>query len=153
MRRLALALLAFAATIVPAFAYDTPDALLKSLYAPYAQGDSFDWSKWDEAQFRSKALNALFDKDAKEADGEVGRLDFDPYIDGQDYQITELQIGEPYLVGGKAVVRVNFENMGTPEELGYLLVKEGGGWKIDDVWNGSAEYSYDLLDILEAPMP
>lgn len=69
MRRLALALLAFAATIVPAFAYDTPEALLKALYAPYAEGDSFDWSKWDEAKFRSEELNELFDKDAKEADG------------------------------------------------------------------------------------
>lgn len=150
MRHLAFIALALVATPALAQDYSDPEALLQALYAGY--GPAYDYPP-DQAPLRSARLNGLYEADSKEAGGEVGRIDFDPFVNGQDYQITELQIGEPYLVGGKAVVRVNFENMGTPEELGYLLVKESGGWKIDDVWNGSAEYTYDLLDILEAPMP
>ncbi len=86
MRRTALVLMLLALGAAPAFAYDTPKALLTALYAPYLKGDSFDWSKWDETPFRSKALNALFARDTKEAKGEVGRLDFDPYVDGQDFR-------------------------------------------------------------------
>ena len=71
MRRLLLALFAIAVTAFPAFAFDTPDALLKALYTPYSQGTDFDWSKWDEAQFRSKHLNDLFAKDLKEAAEEL----------------------------------------------------------------------------------
>ena len=83
---------------------------------------------------------------------EIGRIDFGPYINGQDYQVSDLVIGEPYLAGGKAVVKVTFRNFDTPQELGFLLVDEDG-WKIYDVWGGSPDYSYDLLDILQSPLP
>lgn len=106
----------------------------------------------DPRPLRSERLNQLYDRDAEEANGDIGRIDFDPFVNGQDYQLSNLSIGEPYLAGGKAVVRVSFENMGTPNELGFLLVNEGGEWKIGDVWNGDPEYSYDLLDILQAPL-
>ena len=152
MRRLALALLAFAATIVPAFAYDTPKDLLEALYSPYSQGDSFDWSKWDEAKFRSKELNELFDKDAKESGGDVGRLDFDPYIDGQDYQITDLKFGNAQVTGDTAKVEVTFKNFDLAEDLTFTLVKEADGWKVDDVSSANKDFPYSLKAIMEAPL-
>lgn len=106
----------------------------------------------DETALQSERLNGLFEKDQQEANGEIGRIDFGPYINGQDYQVSDLVIGEPYIAGGKAVVKVTFRNFDTPQELGFLLVNEDG-WKIDDVWGGSADYSYDLLDILQSPLP
>ena len=102
---------------------------------------------------QSKRLNDLYAADTKEADGEIGRIDFDPFINGQDYDVTKVEVSEPYIAGGKAVVRVNVVNFGKPDEFGLLLVQEDGGWKVDDVWNANAEYGYDLLDILQAPMP
>lgn len=144
-----LALLHFA---TPAFAQDfsEPKGVLEALYAGY--GSAYDYPP-DQSPLFSERLNALYEADSKEANGEIGRIDFDPFVNGQDYQLSKLEIDEPYLAGGKAVVRVRFENMGTPNEVGILLVREGGGWRIDDVWNGSDEYSYDLLDILQAPLP
>lgn len=141
-------LLAFAS---PAFAqtYDSPAALLEALYAGYQPPNEFPP---DQSPLRSERLNALYEADQKEADGEIGRIDFDPFVNGQDYQITNLVIGEPYLAAGRAVVKVTFENMGTPQELGYSLVKEDG-WKVDDVWYAGDDFSYDLLDILQAPLP
>jgi len=147
-----LAFLAVFLLATPALAQDfsDPEAVVEALYAGY--GPAYDYPP-DQSPLMSERLNGLYEKDAKEADGEIGRIDFDPFINGQDYQLDKLDIGEPYYAGGKAVVRVSFENMGTPNEVGVLLAKEGDGWKIDDVWNADDEYSYDLLDILQAPMP
>ena len=135
----------------PAFAqsFTDPKALLEALYAGYMPPNEVPP---DESPLQSERLNGLFEKDRQEVNGEVGRIDFGPYINGQDYDIKDLAIGEPYIAGGKAVVKVTFQNFDTPQELGFLLVDENG-WKIDDVWGGSAEYSYDLLDILQAPLP
>ena len=139
------------ATILPAFAYDTPDALLKALYTPYTTAN-YDWDKWDESKLRSKELNALFAADLKEANGDVGRLDFDPYVDGQDYEVTGLKIGTATVTGDTAKVEVTFKNFDSAEDLTFKLVKEADGWKIDDVSSGNKDYPYDLKDIMTAPL-
>lgn len=146
------AFLAFALLATPAIAQDLsdPKSVVEALYANYGPAQIYPDPI---THLRSERLNALYEADAKEADGEIGRIDFDPFINAQDYELSKLEIGDPYLAGGKAVVRVRFENMGTANEVGILLVNEGGDWKIDDVWNGGDEYSYDLLDILRAPLP
>ncbi len=151
MPRLLAVLSLILALATPALAqsYDSPRALLEALYAGYMPPNEFPPT---QAPLQSERLNALFEKDQQEADGEIGRIDFDPYVNGQDYQITDLIIGEPLLAGGKAAVKVTFANMGTPQELGYLLVDEDG-WKVDDVWYAGDDFSYDLLDILQAPLP
>lgn len=129
--------------------YTDPKALLEALYAGYMPPNEFPP---DQSNLQSERLNGLFAKDQEEADGEIGRIDFDPFVNGQDYQITNLLIGEPYLAGGKAVVKVTFDNMGTAQEIGFLLVNEDG-WKVDDAWNTGPDFSYDLLDILQSPLP
>ena len=146
------AFLALALFALPAFAQDTSDprAVVQALYAGYQPPNEFPP---DMAALQSKRLNELFDADSKEANGEIGRIDFDPFINGQDYDVSKVEFSEPAYAAGKALVRVNLVNFGQPDEFGILLVKEAGGWKIDDVWNDDAEYSYDLLDILQAPLP
>jgi hypothetical protein len=151
MRKLLLAALILLAGAVPALAFDTPEALLKALYAPYGQKD-FDWSTFDETKYRSNELNVLFAKDEKEADGEVGRLDFDPYVDGQDYQLTDMKFGAPTITGDKAVVHVMFKNMGDAEDLTFTFVKEADGWKIDDVSSKKTGDEYDLKAIMSGPL-
>jgi hypothetical protein len=150
MRHLAFLALALLAT--PSFAedYSDPKALVEALYAGYMPPNEFPP---DMSALQSKRLNGLFAADSKEADGEIGRIDFDPFINGQDYAVTKVEVSEPSYAAGKALVRVNIVNFGEADEFGLLLVKEGGGWKVDDVWNSRADYSYDLLDILQAPMP
>ncbi len=137
--------LAFAA---PAFAqtYDTPQALLEAFYEPYFTGEFYD----DESVFRSAELQALYDRDAEiTPDGEMGAISFDPYIDGQDYQITEFEIGAPGIAGEYASADVTFLNMGEPRSLTYELVFEDGGWKIDDVVSTNPDNQYRLSEIFE----
>jgi hypothetical protein len=152
MRRLVLSLALLLAASSSAFAFDTPRALLEALYSPYSKGDSFDWSSWDEAQFRSAELNKLFEADAREAKGEIGRLDFDPYIDGQDYKLAVFTTGEPAIDGDLAKVEVTFKNFELAEDLMFTLVKEAGGWKVDDVVSSDKNFPYSLKAIMQAPL-
>ncbi len=151
MRRLALAALVLLAGLVPAFAYDTPKALLEAIYAPYLVASS-DWQERDETLLRSAGLNALFAKDSEEAGGEVGRIDFDPYINGQDWQIADLSIGEPMITGDTATAEVTFSNFDDPQDMTFSLVKEADGWKVDNVVSRAGEYPYDLKQTLSAPL-
>lgn len=128
-----------------------PVKLLEAIYDQYAPSREFPDDDLITAQ-QSQRLNALYDADAREAGDEIGRIDFDPYVNGQDYEIKRLKIDKPLYAGGKAIVHVTFENFGDAQDLGIALVKEGEAWKVDNIWAGG-EYPFDLLDILQAPLP
>lgn len=129
--------------LAAAQSYETPEALLEAFYAPYLADEIPE----DDAQFRSRALQALYEHDAEiTPEGEMGAIEFDPYINGQDYQITGLQIGAPQIVGEHAVVDVTFNNFDEKNSLTYDLVNEDG-WKIDDVSSTTGEYPYRLSEI------
>lgn len=135
-----------------AFAFDKPEDVITELYKPFAKTD---WDYVDPAPLQSVGLNLLFEQDQKDADGEIGRIDFDPYVDGQDALITDLVIVDSQVLGGTARVTVTFKNFDTPEKSIYSLVLERDGWKIDDVANLEADgtLSYSLRDILTQPFP
>ena len=137
-----LSLTAFAA----AQSYDTPQALIEAVYAPYISDEIPE----DDEHFRSAALQALYDHDAEiTPEGEMGAIEFDPFINGQDYEITKLEIGEPQIDGDHAVVVVTFNNFDEANSLTYELVNEDG-WKIDDVSSDTGEYPYRLSEIFAA---
>jgi len=150
MRQLAVLALLLLSSPAPAEDYSDPKAVVEALYAGYLPPNEFPP---DMSVLQSKRLNDLYEADSREANGEIGRIDFDPFINGQDYNVTKFEVSEPAYAAGKALVGVNVVNFGEADEFGILLVKEAGGWKVDDVWNEGADYSYDLLDILQAPMP
>ena len=147
MRRSVLVALAFAALCGTSFAqaFETPEALLKAFYKPYLANEIPD----DQTAFRSAELNALYEADAENTpEGEIGALDFDPYIDGQDWDLGAFEIGEIEDDGDSATAQVIFTNFGEPRLLSYDLVFEDGGWLIDDVAGENPEFSYRLSDIL-----
>ncbi|WP_332700355.1 DUF3828 domain-containing protein [Devosia sp.] len=124
--------------------YETPEVLLEAFYEPYFTGEFYA----DESPFRSRALQALYDNDAAiTPNGEMGAISFDPYIDGQDFDITEFEIGAAGIAGDDASVDVTFLNFGEPRSLVYELVMEDGGWKIDDVVSTNPEDQYRLSEI------
>lgn len=130
--------------LVSAQTFDTPEALLEAFYAPYFA----DEIPPDEPQFRSQALQALYDNDAEVTpDGDMGALSFDPYIDGQDFDISDFSIGAASIAGDYASVDVTFSNFGEPRTLTYELVLEDGGWKIDDLVSTNPDNPYRLSEI------
>lgn len=128
----------------PALAYDTPTALIDALYAPYLKGNIADESE----KLRSRALQALYAADEKKTPkGYAGALDFDPFISGQDFKITNLKVVSVKQSGSKATVEVTFKNFDEKDDLVYSLVKEPDGWKIDDVASVKQGSEYRLTKI------
>lgn len=152
--RLTIAALALLGLAAPALAqsFDDPRDTIAELYSSYVQGDIY--VEPPLGALLSARLYGLFEADWADAEaaGGMGRIDFDPFVNGQDFDITDLVLDEPYYAGGRAVVHVEFRNFGEPQAMGYLLVDEDG-WKIDNLWVTSHDYSYELLDILQQPLP
>jgi hypothetical protein len=75
-------------------------------------------------------------------------LDFDPLIDAQDYQLSDLNVATEALAqNSHATVRATFNNAGRPAEVVYDLIWEGGGWKVDNIRSSQ----WDLRQISAAP--
>lgn len=145
------------AAIVPAAAFDDPKELVEAFYAAYSEADfdRFIELKQDEASFFSEGLKALYEQDAADSErlGGIARIDFDPWINGQDYHVTALFIGDGELTSdATATVPVDYRNFGIENNSWVYAVKEADGWKIDDMENFDPEYPYRLRAILEAPL-
>ena len=80
-------------------------------------------------------LAALILKDRRQASrrGEVGILDFDPFVDAQDWQISDLAIAVEDAGPEKVRATVKFKNVDKPSAVLLELVKIGKTWKISNV--------------------
>lgn len=80
------------------------------------------------------------DKQA-EADGEIGFLDSDHWIQGQDFQNLKMSvIGVKPDGNDRCKADVDITNCGTTKRIAVVLVKENGQWMIDDfVVDGQSE--------------
>jgi hypothetical protein len=83
----------------------------------------------------SSRLEALFDLDTKEAHGEVGRLDFDFWMNGQDGTVSGVTISKVGVENAKdrLIVVAKLKNEQTPNEINFYFEKTAKGWKLDDV--------------------
>jgi hypothetical protein len=124
--------------------YDTPEAMLSALYSPYLSHEIPENSEI----FRSKALNALYAADSEASGGEVGAIEFDPVINGQDWTLTDFAIGKIKVHGDTAIARVTFKNFETANTLDFTLINEDG-WKYDNIVASGGDYEYSLVDIFE----
>lgn len=83
----------------------------------------------------SDRLNRLWELDRKEAHGEVGRTDFDFWMNGQDGTITDVHVAKQDVENGpgRMIVIAKFRNEKTPNEIHFYFEKTAKGWKLDDV--------------------
>lgn len=131
----------------------SPDAVVKELYRVNRNGYGHIFEKKGkkyQEKFFDKNLARLIWKDLTETpEDEVGNLDFDPLFNAQDFKITKLRIGAPVVEGEKVTIPVSFNNFGKRENLKFLLVNEGGVWKIANIDYGEGT---DLVKLLSAPI-
>lgn len=143
---LSLALSALIASPVFAATYKTPKALLQALYA-FDTNTASDDAPSPYSAFFSDHLNEMLQADRDNTPvGEVGAIDFDPVI-GQDGEASNLRIGQPILLDDRAELEVQFRN-GEEVTLYYTLVKEHGGWKVEDIANQQGEEPWSLSALL-----
>ncbi len=156
MNRRGFLVLALTATLTgPALAAgETPTQLVEALYRQQAANDKNPKtpgpdSKRHRAKFFSKALVRLLEADSKLADKEgQGKLDFSPYYDGQDFEISELKVGEARITGDKAELVARFKNFGKLTEITYELVQENGQWRISNIRGDKSDPKWDLVSYI-----
>ena len=141
-----IVLLVVALLASPAMAQSPTDPV-ETVRAFYAKDDS------NAVQFYAKRLRALYEKDRKEANGEVGRLDFAFQVNGQDTEddwAESLKLKALSVAEDRAEVQALFKNF-SPQELRYDMVKENGTWLITDVRSLRKE-RWQLVKILSRPL-
>lgn len=148
---LAAAAVNFAQTKKTTTVNNTPEQVVKNLYATKSKNSPF-FQKMSRAlvdkYFTGELADAIW-KDATTAGDGVGALDFNPLYYAQDDEITNFVVGR---ADANNVVKVRFKNFGKDEEITYSLVKQNTGskdWKIETIMYSDAE---DLASILQYGM-
>jgi Protein of unknown function (DUF3828) len=113
-------------------------AFVTDIYAAYKGKDAKGHPLDDERAIRryfEPSLAALMVKDQKIAAkrGEVGLLDFDPFVDAQDWEIATFDIAVDDGAPGKAAATVKFSNFDKPVTVRLDLVKLKNEWRIADI--------------------
>jgi uncharacterized protein DUF3828 len=113
----------------------TPEGFLRGIYTPYPNHDFKGQPFWQVDRFFAPQLARVIEADMREAKrrGEVPRLDGDPFVDAQDWDIAKLAISVKDEGPKAAVGLVSFENQGKPTEIKLDLVRTGMGWRISDI--------------------
>ncbi len=127
-----LAAIVAALCMLPATARAQADAdpvsLIEAIYQTYQD------NKLPLTAIYSRRLQALIDQDDKETpEGMVGRIDWDVFINGQAWELSELKIVPVSQSATQAQVRATFKNFDKPSDMLFDLIVEDGHWRIDDV--------------------
>ena len=96
-------------------------------------------------------LLSLIRKDAEQAKGEVGILDYDPICNCQDFDISNVRINTKETGKTKLEADVRFTNSGSDVNLGFTLERDGKRWRIADIHSKSTPSLYQLLQTQLSP--
>ena len=105
---------------------DDPLTLIVSIYKVY-QSDSGS-PGYDNPY--SKRLQGL--RDAV-AESDAGLIDWDVFVNGNDWVLSDVQIKLVAKSAARAKVHASFKNFKKPQDIMFDLVFEDGRWRIDDI--------------------
>jgi hypothetical protein len=144
-RRVVLMAIGLAVALVaPAVRAADPSAqsFVQAIYDQYKGKDAKGVELSDDAAVRryfAPRLAALIIKDRRQARGEVGKLDADPFIDAQDWEIDDVNVALRDVAADKAVATVSFKNLGKRQTVVLELVKLKQDWRIANItWDRKA---------------
>ncbi len=154
-RSFAIAALALAAVPWlprPAIADDAAKRFLETIYRSYrgqaSDGLDFQTDAKVRRYFTPETARLLV-RDRREAKGETGRLDFDPFVDGQDWEVTAVAVTVAEEGSDRVTGTVRLTNVGKPQTVIHELVRTADGWRIHDIrWPGRKD---TLRSILSRP--
>ncbi len=142
---LALAFTPGAATAATVVA--DPAAFVQSVYARLAKGGDYV----PPEDIYTPRLAALWALAEREAHGEVGRIDFLFWIDGQDGTPSDVHVRTVPVEGRKdrRIVVATFKNGDRAEDLRFYFQYTQAGWKLDDVVDAKGLSPWTLSVILK----
>src|SRR5215468_4412193 len=114
----------------------SPTKVVTDLYSAHrGKADPLQYpaSKKLLGAYFEKGLLSLFLKDQSESKGEVGKLDFDPLYDAQDFDIKDFSVAVVAEQKDSAEVAASFKNIGKSEKIVFLLSNTAQGWRITDI--------------------
>lgn len=115
-------------------AHDFVAGIYRTYAGKNAKGIALDEPRTVRRYFEP-ALAALILKDQERSRrrNEVGALDFDPFVDAQDWDIAAFDIAASEAGTDKASATVKFTNSGQPSTIILDLVKSKHEWKIANI--------------------
>jgi hypothetical protein len=117
---------------------DDPRAFVAQRFAGYRSGT--DHVPPDPVWAYSPRLAALFrtyDAWQRRHNGEVGSIDFDWWINAQDWELSHVSVTQADTGPNARTVTAHWQNSGRADSSRFLFVRLGGRWYLDDVANGS----------------
>ena len=125
-----------------------PVVYVRAIYAAYERQKP-EPPAWYEQNY-SVRLRKLVDADQKEAqaNGDAGKFDWDPIINGQDWKLSALKVTLVSKSDDSVVVDAAFINLGSNQLMRFLLVRENDKWAIDDI-QAVNKPRWSMLKILE----
>ena len=115
---------------------DTGKELIAQLYKEHSgKSDPLQYpaSKKLLPNYFHKPLLDLYLKDQQDSKGEVGKIDFDPLYDAQDFEISDFNLVVLPNKKGSGYVAARFKNMGVDQEIIFALQRTKIGWRIADI--------------------
>src|ERR1043165_5991113 len=137
---LILAALATAAFAPARRGVDDPRAFVASVYAQYARAANAPPAEPRYAYSpRLAGLFAGYERWARAHDDLVGSLDFDWWVNAQDWEIHGVSVRQARGGGGagRRTILASWTNYGRGEQSRFLFVRLRGRWYLDDIVNGS----------------
>jgi len=150
-----MVLAAAALACMPAPAATTigdPVAFVRGVYDKLASNQNYK----EPEDIYTPRLGALIALEQKESGGEVGRLDFDFWVNAQDWQLSDISVSGQPVEGAKdrEIVVAKFKNDDRKDEIHFYFERlSWAGWRLDDVrsfgddgWTLSLllKYGYDV---------
>jgi hypothetical protein len=124
-------------------AADSPSDVVAAIYkaaagpgGKYDDGASIFFDPGSRKRFLSKNLQVeLKAMEKRTPKGDEPDLDFDPVCACNDPSVLDLKVTTESQTDNQAVVVANFQSHDEKDRimLRYLLVKENGAWKVDDI--------------------
>lgn len=126
-----------------------PSIVIRPLYDRYLAGDAGVFPPLEvQAPWSERMRNELMAMMARSEARNEPILDFDPFVNAQDWEIQSVNVTTDAVAeGSHAVVRANITNAGFAEDVLYDLVWENGAWRVDNIRNSD----WDLRQIVTQP--
>jgi hypothetical protein len=108
---------------------DDPRKFVADVYKHFMTVDLYN----PPEDFYTPRLDRIVKSEHKRSGGEVGCIDFDFWVNGQDFEIKGLEVTDGSKTPDRQTVIAKFNNLGSAEEIHFEFQRIAGRWLLDEV--------------------